>query len=405
MSQEHIVIIGAGMAGSKLASDLVSLPGSPFRVTLVGEESQVGYNRIMLSSILAQEVTEEDVALVDVSKMIHHGAKVISSDPVESVRLEDKQVFLSSGQAIAFDKLVFATGARSFLPDWADIGANNVVGFRDWKDVNSLLSLKNGQKVAIIGGGLLGLEAAVGLAKNGQVPTVIQRSDYILNRQLDRVSAHYLQDNLEGRGVCFRVGEAPLGFECDKNTGLVTHVRTDQGLVETDMVVVATGIAPEISVAKSCGLNVDRAILVNHTMAASHPDVFALGECCQFQNHTFGLVAPIWDQLNVLVKTLLGEDAEFDVKPVPTKLKVSGVDLFSVGQINGEPDHEIVIEDSGLRHYRKLIVNDDKLVGAILYGNVADGSWYSQLIQNETNISEMLEFLAFGEAYCQSYHA
>ena len=402
MAKLHVVIIGAGMAGSKLAFELAHLPGMPFDVTLVGEEAQIGYNRIMLSSVLAKEVSQDDISLVDVGAMTQNGAKIIASDPVVEVNNAAKTVLLSSGLTLHFDALVYATGARSYLPDWARVGAKNVVGFRDWKDVNALLSLGLGDKVAVIGGGLLGLEAAVGLAKNGQHPTVIQRSSYILNRQLDERSAHLLQECLQDKGVAFHTGATPIGLKVDQTTSLVTSIETDKGCIEADMVVVATGIAPEVALAKSSGLDVGKAILVSSDMQTSHPGIFALGECCQFKQHTFGLVAPIWDQLDVLLKTLLGADAEFDVKPIPTKLKVSGVDLYSVGQIDAEPEQEITFLDRGLNHYRKLVVKDDLLVGAILYGNVADGSWYSQLIQNQTNISEMLELLAFGEAYCQS---
>lgn len=405
MSKEHIVIIGAGMAGSKLANELVSLPSAPFNVTLIGEEAQVGYNRIMLSSVLSKEKNERDIALVDVSLMTQNGANIIASDPVLSVNTDSKQVFLASGTELCYDRLVFATGARSFLPEWAQIGAGNVVGFRDWNDVKALLSLPLGAKVAVIGGGLLGLEAAVGLAKNGQQPVVIQRSEYILNRQLDRVSAQYLQNNLESRGVSFLTGTSPEQILMDQQGQRAQSVVTDKGCIDVDMVVVAAGITPEVQLASNAGISVDRAILVSADMQTSVTGVYALGECSQFDQHTFGLVAPIWDQLAVLVKTLLGEDAKFDVKPVPTKLKVSGVDLYSVGLINAEPDQEITLLDSGLNHYRKLVVKGDQLVGAILYGNVADGSWYAQLIQNQTNISEMLEFLAFGEAYCPSVNA
>ena len=402
MIKEHIVIIGAGMAGSKLAHDLVSIASSPFEVTLIGEEAHVGYNRIMLSSVLAKEKAEQDIALVDVSKMSQNGARIISSDPVVSVNKEGKQVFLASGSVVEYDRLVFATGARSYLPEWAQMEAQNVVGFRDWSDVKALLSLDQGARVAIIGGGLLGLEAAVGLAKNGQSPIVVHRSDYILNRQLDRVSAHYLQNELESRGVAFLTKTSPLRIQMDEQGKRAKALVTDQGHIDVDMLVVATGIVPEVQLAKSCGLAVDRAIVVSANMQTSVEGIYALGECSQFGQHTFGLVAPIWDQLEVLVNTLLGKVAEFDIKPVSTKLKVSGIDLYSVGQIDAEPEQEITMLDSGLNHYRKLVVKGDRLVGAILYGNVADGSWYSQLIQNETDISEMLEFLAFGEAYCQS---
>jgi nitrite reductase (NADH) large subunit len=169
-----------------------------------------------------------------------------------------------------------------------------------------------------------------------------------------------------------------------------------------DLVVMAAGISPEVRLAKEAGIDVNQAIVVDEKMKTSHPDIFALGECCEFEQQTFGLVAPIWTQIKVLITVLSGEDGCFVIEPTPTKLKVSGVNLFSVGKIQPSQDDDcIFFKDVAASHYRKLVVNDGLLVGVILYGNVADGSWYFQLIQNKTNVSDMLELLVFGEAYCR----
>ncbi|REG84165.1 NAD(P)/FAD-dependent oxidoreductase [Marinomonas pollencensis] len=403
LRKERIVIVGGGMAGSKLAYELCQQQNKSTQITLIGEEKQLGYNRIMLSSLLANDITQADMALVDTQKMILSGAEIVSGDPVQGISAEDKSLSLHSGRTLYYDKLILATGSRASILPIQGASAENVIGFRNWQDVQTMSAMAGSQPVSVIGGGLLGLEAAVGLAKRGHQVTVFHRSKYLLNRQLDRESARLLQNKLETMGITFLLGESPQAL-LHNDQGVVSHIeRADGSIMATNLVVMAAGITPEVKVAKQAGLQINRAILVDAQMRTSCPDVFALGECCEFDGQTFGLVAPIWSQINVLLAVLAGKHADFSVAPVPTKLKVSGVNLFSVGRIQPTADDNcIVFQDEGSNHYRKLIVNDGYLVGAILYGNVADGSWYFQLIQNKTNVSDMLDLLVFGEAYCQS---
>lgn len=384
-----------------MAHDVYQAHGERFRITLIGEEAQIGYNRIMLSSLLADDITVNDMPLVDTQKMQDDGINMIASDPVVSLDLAEKRLVLSSGIQIDYDRLVIATGSRaSQLPIEGAI-ADNVMGFRTWRDVDVMTQLATRRSICVVGGGLLGLEAAVGLAKRGHKVTVFHRSTWLLNRQLDEPAATLLQTRLEKIGIEFRLGDSPASF-MQEQLGRVSHVVCQNGdRLNVDLVVMAAGITPEIDVAKAAGLATNRAILVDQQMNTSHDNVFALGECCEFDHQTFGLVAPIWAQISVLTKVLVNEDAAFSIAPTPTKLKVSGVNLFSVGRIQPiEGDACIVFNDVGDNHYRKLVVNDGLLVGAILYGNVADGSWYFQLIQNKTNVSDMLGLLIFGEAYC-----
>ncbi|MEL0612822.1 NAD(P)/FAD-dependent oxidoreductase [Marinomonas arenicola] len=401
--KERLVIVGGGMAGSKLAYELCRQQSERFHITLIGEEPQLGYNRIMLSSLLAEEVSSADMALVNLEEMVSSGATLISGDPVQGISVEKKSLTLLSGIVMSYDKLIIATGSRATMLPIDGTQASNVIGFRQWQDVNLMSAIKGSQPVSVIGGGLLGLEAAVGLAKRGHQVTVFHRSKWLLNRQLDTESARMLQRKLEAMGVHFRLGASPQTL-LQNEKGLVSHVKlTDGEQIATKMVVMAAGITPEVALGKKAGLQVNRAILVDAQMKTSCQDIFALGECCEFDDQTFGLVAPIWTQINVLLAVLAGNHARFLIEPVPTKLKVSGVNLFSVGRIQpNQDDNCIVFNDVGSNHYRKLVVNDGLLVGAILYGNVADGSWYFQLIQNKTNVSDMLDLLVFGEAYCQS---
>lgn len=402
MSKQRLVIVGAGMAGSKLAHDMQQAHGDRFHIVLIGEEPQLGYNRIMLSSLLANDITERDMALVNTQEMQQHGIEMIASDPVVNLNLDDKSLQLASGKEINYDQLVMATGSRSTILLIGGAEADNVMGFRTWQDVDVMTALPDQQSIVVVGGGLLGLEAAVGLVKRGHKVTVFHRSRWLLNRQLDEPAAALLQSRLKQMGVEFRLGESPDSFIQEK-AGRVSQVVCQNGdLLDVDLVVMAAGITPEIALAKTSGLQTHRAIIVDSKMATSHENVFAIGECCEFNQQTFGLVAPIWTQIRVLTQVLAGESAEFAIESTPTKLKVSGVNLFSVGRI--EPIHDdtcIVFNDVEGDHYRKLVVNDGLLVGAILYGNVADGSWYFQLIQNKTDVSNSLDLLVFGEAYCR----
>lgn len=407
--KQTLVIIGAGMAGSKLAHAVATEHADLYQVVLVGEEAQVGYNRIMLSSLLAQEVSEKDISLVDVPTMTQSGAEVISSDPAISLKTGIKQIVLLSGKQINYDKLVFATGARASKLVIPGVNSRNVTQFRDISDVAFMSKLPYKSEVCIIGAGLLGLEAAVGMVKRGHGVCVIHRSDFILNRQLDRKSARLLQNNLEKMGIRFCLGSAPVALMTTQGSQvgspLVDSVKLASGeLITTELVVLATGIQPEVALAKSAGLDVNKAINVNAFMETSVQDVYALGECTEFEQATFGLVAPIWQQFDVLLDRLILKDSRFRIIPVATKLKVSGINLFSAGEIGTDKKSEcITYMDSAHNNYRKLVVKEGVLVGAILYGNVADGSWYFQLIQNKTKVSKVLDQLVFGEAYCHAY--
>ncbi|RDL46004.1 NAD(P)/FAD-dependent oxidoreductase [Marinomonas piezotolerans] len=399
-SQPNLVIVGGGMAGSKLAHDVHAL-GLNYQVTLISEEEQVGYNRIMLSALLAKDISKEDMPLVDVTKMANAGVRVVAGDPAVILDVNLRTITLASGTQIQYDKLVLATGSRSSILPLEGSDAKNVIGFRNWQDTEMLTELCSSLHVSVIGGGLLGLEAAVGLAKKGHKVTVYHRSEWLLNRQLDSTAAHLLQAKLESYGVDFKLSTSPNRLLQD-GSGEVVAIECDDHTQPTDLVVMAAGITPEITLAERAGIATSRAITVDPQMRTSHTDVYALGECCEFESQTFGLVAPIWDQIKVLLQVLNDKTSTFQIEAVPTKLKVSGVDLFSVGKISPDTgDVCICYTDISTNHYRKLMVNDGQLVGAILYGNVADGSWYFQLIQNKTDVSCWLDTLIFGEAYCR----
>lgn len=414
-TRQKLVIIGAGMAGSKLASTLMLQAENTYDITLIGEEVQAGYNRIMLSSLLANEISPKEMQFVDINELQLAGLTLITGDAVTDVCTQAKQLTLTSQKKITYDKLVFATGSRASVLTGIDSEACNVMSFRNLQDINKINSLSTLANICVIGGGLLGLEAAVGLVKRGHKVTLIHRSSHILNRQLDVTAALLLEESLAGMGIKFCLGSAPKKFIfsdvlLNAQFRTVNSVELESGsVIATDLVIVATGITPEITLAKRMGLEVNKAIKVNSLMETSDEHIYALGECSEFEGQTFGLVAPIWQQLETLVAVLNTTSevqssdtvSHFSIEPIPTKLKVSGINLFSVGDINSEDESTcITLIDRTKQNYRKLIVVNSILKGAILYGDVSDGNWYFELIQNQTCISEQLDQIIFGEAYC-----
>jgi len=274
----NIVIVGAGMAGCKLAESLVNAHQGNMNITLVSEEAQVGYNRILLSSLLAQDITEDQLAFVDITKLKAKGVTVLSGDPAVSINNAQNLVSLRSGKKLSYDKLVLATGSQpTHLPVF-DSTAKNVMAFRTWEDANTLAALPAPQNIAVIGAGLLGLEAAVGLAKKGHIVTVFHRAIHIMNRQLDSTAANLLQTNLERMGVRFCLTDTPQAA-LTNTANHVTHLTRKNGSsIVVDLVILAVGISPEVSLAKTASLAINRAIIVNAQMQSSADDIYALGE-------------------------------------------------------------------------------------------------------------------------------
>lgn len=396
-----LAIIGAGMAGSKLASELMSRYAQQYHIVLIGEEAQVGYNRIMLSSLLAKELNESDLALIDVPTLTQNGLTILAGSPVSYLNTQSKTLQLENGHQLQYDKLVFATGSRSLRIPLKGIDAPNVIGFRDLNDIDTMTSLPDGSNAVVIGGGLLGLEAAVGLAKRGHNVSVIHREGHLLNRQLDEKAAGMLQARLVSMGVQFYLNATSTEF-VQKDGQAQALLLADGQSINASLFVLAIGITPEVSLAKAAGLKVNRAIEVNSAMETSIADHYAVGECCEFEGNLFGLVAPIWDQLATLADVIGGKSKPFQVEPTPTKLKVSGVNLFSVGDIDPEnAQNSIEYVDEGAQHYRKLVIENAKLVGVLLYGDIDDSTWYYQLMQDETDVTPLLDDLIFGERYCK----
>ncbi len=396
--KQKLVIIGAGMASGRVIETLVETDPDAFDITLFNAEPRGNYNRIMLSPVLSGEKTYEEIVTHSNDWYAQHGVTCRFGENVVGIDPEAKRVEGENGH-ITYDKLIIATGSAPFIIPVPGKDLPGVITYRDLDDTNAMIkaSAKGGRAV-VIGGGLLGLEAAAGLAERGMEVTVVHLMGHLMERQLDEAAGYLLRRDLEARGITIRT-QASTKAIIGEGRAEAVLLEGDETL-PVDLVVMAVGIRPETRLATDAGLTVARGIEVNAQMQSSDPDIFAVGECLEFDGHLFGLVAPLYDQAKVLARTLLGEPDVFVVKDTATKLKVTGCDLFSAGDFaEGEGREDIVLRDPSKGIYKRLVIEDDRLIGAVMYGDTADGNWFFQLIKDGTEIEEMRETLIFGPAY------
>lgn len=375
-----LVIVGNGLAANRLLSELAGHTAIPSSIAVIGEETSVAYNRILLSPLLAGEISVKHLEL-DIPECIAKKTTQMTNTVIVEIDSAKKLLLSSEGKVIRYTKLVIATGAAPNIPEIDHRTAVGVMSFRTLNDVERMQELASAGKTAlVIGGGFLGLEAAEGLRKQGMKVTLIHRSEYILNRQLDQVASSLLKEELTERGLSILTKSelSTISTQFNKVTGVTL---TNGSTLDTDLIVFATGIAPRIELAKTCSLKTNRGIIVNTQLETSIADIYALGECSEFDGNTYGLVAPIWEQCSILASNLCGGDEHYKEKPVATQLKVSGIDLYSFGQID-QSDSNITYFDEDLKHYRKLWFKDDALVGAVLYGDTSISKTIAPVIHN-----------------------
>ena len=401
-----LVVVGNGMAGMRTVEELLALAPDLYDITVFGAEPRVNYNRIMLSPVLAGEKTAEEIVLHPRSWYQEHGITLYAGDPIVAIDRKRRIVRARSGQEVQYDRLLLATGSQPFIVPVPGSELPGVVGFRDLDDVGTMLqAARDGKHAVVIGGGLLGLEAANGLLRRGMDVTVVHLTQSLLNQQLDVDASLLLKSALERRGLRILLGaqtEAILG------EGKVQGVRFTDGLeVPADLVVMAAGVRPNVALARSAGLHVERAIVVDDTLQSYDPRVYAVGECVQHRKATFGLVAPIWDQARVCAAHLAGlGHRRYVQQATATKLKVTGIDLYSAGDIVGGPGtQDLVLRDRRAGVYKRLVLEGNRITGAVLYGDVLDGPWYFDLIQRGADISALRDRLLFGPAMCEEAQA
>ncbi len=406
MKRSRLVMVGNGMAGVRTLEELLKIAPDLYEITVFGAEPHPNYNRILLSPVLAGEQTLEQIVLNDWSWYQQHGITLHAGCTVTQVDRSRRMVHASNAagetMAVPYDRLILATGSNPFMLPLPGKDLAGVLAYRDIADTQAMIAAAARYRHAVvIGGGLLGLEAANGLMKRGMQVTVVHAAEWLMERQLDPVAGHMLQKALQERGVQFLM-QAQTSALLGNEDGRVRAVRFKDGSeVPADLVVMAVGIRPNTGLAESMHLHVNRGIVVNDTMqTTTDARIYAVGECAAHRGVAYGLVAPLFEQGKVLANHL----AEFGIgryqgSQTSTKLKVTGIDLFSAGDFMGGADtEEILLSDPGSGQYKKLVLKDDKLVGACLYGNTVDGSWYFKLLREGRSVADLRDRLMFGES-------
>lgn len=407
--REHLVVVGNGMAGCRAVEELLARDAGRYRVTIFGAEPHVNYNRIMLSPVLAGEKTFDQIVINPRAWYDDNGIELITSDPVTAIDRAAKKVTALSGRTVAYDRLLIATGSDPFIIPVPGKDLPGVIAFRDMKDVDTMLAAAQAGKAAspgdeasnsavVIGGGLLGLEAAHGLSLRGMKVTVIHLMPTLMERQLDEAAGWLLKTALESRGQTILTGADTAEIY---GNGKVEGVRLKDGReIPASLVVMAVGIRPSVALAREAGLEVNRGIKVDDHMVTSDPAILAVGECVEHDGQVYGLVAPLWDMCRSLADGLTDRHTGYRGSVTSTKLKVAGLDVFSAGDFSGGAGCEdIVLRDASRGVYKRVVIKDDRIIGAVLYGDTADGGWYFDLLKKGENVADLRDLLIFGQAY------
>ncbi len=395
----HLVVIGNGMAGCRAVEEILERDASRFRITIFGAEPRVNYNRIMLSPLLAGEKSFEDIIINGQEWYDDNGIDLVAGDPVVAIDRAAKTVTSQSGRVEVYDKLILATGSDPFIIPVPGHDLQGVISFRDMDDVGTMLrAASSGGDAVVIGGGLLGLEAAHGLSLRGMKVTVIHLMNTLMERQLDEAAGWLLKTELEKRGQQI-LTTADTAEIC--GDGKVEGVRLKDGReIPASIVVMAVGIRPNVKLARDAGLAIGRGIHVDDHLVTSDANIMSVGECVEHSGQVYGLVAPIWDMCRSLADGLVAEPSGYTGSVTSTKLKVSGIDVFSAGDFSGgDGCEDIVMRDAARGVYKRVIVKEDKIVGAVLYGDTADGNWYFDLLKKQEDVSEIRDALIFGQAF------
>ncbi|MCQ8105109.1 FAD-dependent oxidoreductase [Methylomonas sp. SURF-2] len=397
--KEKLVVIGNGMAGMRTVDELMQLAPERYEITVFGAEPHGNYNRIMLTPLLFGAKSIDDIMIHDFAWYrrnritLHCGEEksVVSVDRIK------RRVTARDGTSADYDRLLIATGSLPLMLDIPGRDMEGVMGFRDIADVQAMIEKsQTKQHAVILGGGLLGLEAANGLMQRGMQVTVVNRAGHLLNRQLDGQAAGFLQRQLEDKGIEFRLGVTVA--EVLGRDGHIGKVRlSDNSLLPADILVMATGIQPNIGLSQAMGLTCERGIIVDDHLQTSDDRVYAVGECVQHRGELFGLVAPVYEQAKVCARQLAGRaSGGYRSLLSATMLKVTGIDLFSVGDFEGGADcQQQLLVDHAEGVYRKIVIKDNIITGMIMYGDTSDSGWYLNLIKNRTNIAAIRDRLIF----------
>ncbi|MGP9810129.1 NAD(P)/FAD-dependent oxidoreductase [Rhodopseudomonas sp. NSM] len=397
---EPLVIIGNGMAAVRLVEELAKTALGRYAIAVVGDEPRLAYNRVLLSSVLAREVSKAEIELRPAQWWRDRGVTLLYGESAAAKAIDPaiRRVRLATGATLPFSKLVIATGSKPIRLNVPGMDLPGVLTFRDLADVAAIEdAAAGGRNAVVIGGGLLGLEAAYGLAKAGAQVTVVHLMDRLMERQLDPTASAMLKNAVESKGIAVRLEADTAAIT---GQGRVEAVRLKDGSELTaDLVVVAAGIRPNVELARDAGLEIGRGILVDDHLQTNQHGIYAIGECAEHRGACYGLVEPAYEQARALASHLAGGDGAYRGSVLATNLKVSGVHLFSAGDFLGSPSTEaIVFTDPGLGSYKKLVIKGEKLTGCVLFGDTNDGLWYLDLIRSGQSIEAIRNDMMFGRA-------
>ena len=401
MKKLKLVMVGNGMAGVRTLEELLKLAPDLYEITVFGAEPHPNYNRILLSPVLAGEQGLDEIVLNPLSWYAQMGITLHLGKTVTEIDRVGRRVIAADGTVAEYDRLLLATGSHPFIPPLPGRELAGALAYRDIADTQAMIEAATRYRHAVVvGGGLLGLEAANGLAQRGMQVTVVHIGDWLLERQLDQQAGALLRESLQARGLSFRLGaqtEALLGDAA----GRVRALRFKDGEeLAAELVVFAAGVRPNTALAERAGLLCQRGIVVSDTLqTVTDPRIYAVGECAAHRGVAYGLVAPLYEQGQVCATHLAQRGTgRYLGSQVSTKLKVTGIELFSAGDfMGGEGCEEIRLSDPQGGVYKKLVLREGKLVGACLYGDTADGSWYFKLLREGRGVEALRDQLMFGE--------
>ena len=396
--KEKLVLIGNGMAGMRTVDELLKLAPDKYDITVFGAEPHGNYNRIMLSPVLAGDKTIDEIIIHDLQWYQDKGITLHTGKTITDIDRINQRVTTDDGIQADYNKLILATGSNPVILPIEGKQLEGVISFRDINDVNIMIeTAKTHKKAIVIGGGLLGLEAANGLMIQGMDVSVVHRSDTLMNQQLDKAASDLMLDQLQAKGMHFLMNHDTAEL---LGKDRVEKVRFSDGSeVEADLVIMAVGVRPNIELAQKAGIMCERGVLVDDTLKTYSKNTYAVGECVQYRNETFGLVAPLYEQAKVCAAQLanLGGD-KYKSSVTATKLKVTGINLFSAGDFIGDELSETLVYKDTTRHiYKKLVLKENKIIGTLLYGDTTDGNWYFSLLGEQKDISEFREDILFGQ--------
>ncbi len=399
MNRLRLVCVGNGMAGMRTIEELLKLAPELYDITVFGTEPHPNYNRILLSPVLAGEHTLQEIMLNDLDWYAQHNIRLHLGKTITEIDRIKRVVIAGDGTTAEYDRLLLATGSNPVLLPIPGMNLPGVLTYRDIADTeNMIAAAARHRRAVVIGGGLLGLEAANGLKLRGMDVTVVHLAEWLMERQLDRTAAKMLQDSLQKKGLRFRLVTQTAEIVAGES-GNVAAVRFKDGDSETaDLVVVAVGIRPNTAIAEKAGLHCSRGVVVSDTMQSYDPRIYAVGECANHRGIAYGLVAPLFDMAKVCANHLAFQGiGHYKGSLMSTKLKVTGIDLFSAGDFQGgDGSEDITLLDPIHGVYKKLVIKDDKLIGSVLYGDTVDGAWYFQLLREGRKINDIRDRLMFG---------